>query len=157
MLDLLSIVPYYTAQLCASLAELKDVHATPASITYHHDPRCFVRLALENDPGFVDLAWKSPAPLRPLLKFAEYLVNLLAYLVRFALRRPDAVHVQFLPLLGRGIPLELWYLKLMKAYGIRLVYTVHNVLPQTGGERFRQLYARVYSVVDHLICHDEAA
>jgi glycosyltransferase involved in cell wall biosynthesis len=157
MLDLLAIVPYYTAALCASLAKLGGIRVQPASITYHHDPDCFVRLGVKTDAGLLNLAWKSPARLRRMLKLAEYLLNLSAYLARFTWSRPDAVHVQFLPLLERRIALELWFVRVIKACGIKVIYTVHNLLPHADGERFRELYARVYKLADHLICHDNTS
>jgi glycosyltransferase involved in cell wall biosynthesis len=87
----------------------------------------------------------------------ECLLNLLYLAVRFALRQPDVLHVQFVPMVLFGLPLELWFLRFAKSLGIGIVYTVHNVLPHDSGERYRSLYRRLYTLADRLICHDFAA
>jgi glycosyltransferase involved in cell wall biosynthesis len=157
VLDGLSIVPYYTGHLCAHLASAGGVRVWSACVTYQHDPKFFTSLEISNDPGLLDFAWKAPARLRRMLKALEYVVNLTALLVRFILSRPDAVHVQFLPLLTVGLPVERWFLRLVRAMGVKVVYTVHNVLPQDTGDRWRSNYAQIYAMADRLICHDEEA
>ncbi len=64
------------------------------------------------------------------------------------------IHVQFAPLLEQGLPFELWFLKTAKALGVRLIYTVHNLLPHERSERRRPAYQALYGMVDRLICHD---
>jgi glycosyltransferase involved in cell wall biosynthesis len=160
MLDLLSIVPYYTGHLCASLRGADGARVTLASITYQHDPEFFHRQGIHNDPGPLDVTYRlhrAPAAVRRLLKIGEYVVNMGALLARFAVSRPDLIHVQFLPLAAHGIPLEQWWLRLARAFGIRVVYTVHNVLPQDSGDRRAGAYRRIYRLADRLICHDAQA
>jgi glycosyltransferase involved in cell wall biosynthesis len=157
MLDLLSIVPYYTGHLCASLKPAGAVEVTLASITYHHDPEFFRRQGIHNDPGPFDLASRLrwvPAPARRLLKLSEYLINMAALLIRFSMTKPDVLHVQFLPLASYGLPLEKWLLRFARARGIKVVYTVHNVLPQDSRERHREMYRQIYQLADRLVCHD---
>jgi glycosyltransferase involved in cell wall biosynthesis len=67
------------------------------------------------------------------------------------------VHVQFLALAKTRLPFELWFLHLAKLSGISIVYTVHNVLPHDSGDRYRERFKRIYSMADHLICHDPSA
>lgn len=160
MMDLLSIVPYYTGHLCVGLAGLEGVHVTLGSITYQYDQGFFQRQALRTDPGALDLSWKlsaAPPLARRALKTAESLANLTALAVRFTLSKPDIVHVQFLPLVHYGLPLELWFLRFAQALRIKLVYTVHNVLPQDSGERHKSTFRQIYEMADHLICHDGVA
>lgn len=157
LLDALSVVPYYTGHLCAHLAQAEGVRVWPACITYHHDPEFFARLGIRTDPGLCDLAWRAPAPLRRAAKLGEYLANLAVLLARFLRERPDVIHVQFLPLLQWRFPAERWFLRLVRALGIKVVYTVHNVLPQDRGDRLRGAYQRVYQLADRLICHDREA
>lgn len=160
VLDLLSIVPYYTGHLCASLRHAAGVRATLASIKYHHDPEFFRRQGIRNDPGLFDLASRlrrCPAAVRRFVKLIEYLMNMAALLVRFAASRPEIIHVQFLPLATRGIPVESWFLTGARALGAKLVYTVHNLLPQSTGDRYRATYKRIYAQADRLICHDVLA
>jgi glycosyltransferase involved in cell wall biosynthesis len=158
MLDLLSIVPYYTGHLCASLANAGGVRVTLASITYQHDPECFRRHGIPNDPGGLNLAYRirSARP-RRIAKILEYAVNLLALSIRFIVKRPDVLHVQFLPLSSYGLPFERWFIRMARALGIKVVYTVHNVLPQDGGASREDIYRRLYELADGLICHDPGA
>lgn len=95
--------------------------------------------------------------LRRSLKLVEYLINLTTLLVRLAISRPDIVHVQFLPIVTFGVGIEVWFLRIVRRLGIRVVYTVHNVLPQDTGERHRGRYREIYHLADRLICHDECA
>jgi glycosyltransferase involved in cell wall biosynthesis len=160
MLDLLSIIPYYTGHLCAGLAETDGVDVALGSITYQHDPKCFRRQGVRTDPLLFDFTsrWTAlPAFLRRMAKTAESLVNLAALAIRFVFAKPDIVHAQFLPLVAYGLPFEMWFLRVVRAFGIRIVYTVHNVLPQDTGNRYIERYRRLYRLCDRLICHDVAA
>jgi glycosyltransferase involved in cell wall biosynthesis len=159
MMDLLSIVPYYTGHLCAALKRRPDIELEIGAIRYYLDPQCFARMELKTSPG-LDIVSRMTAfsrPVRRLLKTAECLLNLLCLTVRFAFRKPDILHVQFVPMVLFGLPFELWFLKAAKLRGIKIVYTVHNVLPHDGAERHRSLYRHLYNFADRLICHDDAA
>jgi glycosyltransferase involved in cell wall biosynthesis len=160
MLDLASIVPYYTGHLAAALAARQDVSVRLGVISYHLDPGYFERQGFAPRPGLADLVSRiriRSARLRHGLKSIEYCANWLATTVRARLERPDIVHVQFLPLLTTGLGFEMWMLRALRRSGARIVYTVHNVLPQDTGERHRARYAAVYGMVDHLVCHDQDA
>jgi glycosyltransferase involved in cell wall biosynthesis len=157
LMDLVSMVPYYVGHLCAALTQTQEVDVTIGSITYRHDRSFFNRAGLQNDPGFLDVTSRIPnafAPVRGLLKVFECLVNMASWAFRFLLRRPHIIHIHFMPLLDYHLPFELWFLRLAHGLGIRLVYTVHNVLPQDTGERHRAAYERVYKLIDRFICHD---
>jgi glycosyltransferase involved in cell wall biosynthesis len=160
MMDLLSIVPYYTGHLCASLVNNNSLQLTLGSITYQHDRGFFQRKGVRNNLGLFDVASRcriGSALARRALKIVESLINMTALLLRFALSKPDVIHVQFIPLVRYGLPFEIWFLKFMRALNIRLVYTVHNVLPQDTGERYSSTFRRIYHLVDRLICHDKPA
>jgi len=160
MMDLLSIVPYYTAHLCAALAKREDVDVEIGSVRYYLDPDCFARLGLRLSPGPLDVVSRLagiPSMPRRVFKTIECMVNMAWLATRFGFDKPDAVHVQFLPLVLFGLPFELWLLSFAHRRGIKIVYTVHNVLPHDTGERHRQLYQRLYTMANRLICHDAAA
>jgi glycosyltransferase involved in cell wall biosynthesis len=160
VMDLVSIVPYYTGHLCTALKDVHGLQVDLGAISYYLDPQFFRRHSLSPAKGIVDVVSRFPAlpaAVRRLLKTAEYALNLLLLLVRWTIRRPDVLHVQFLPMLSLGIPFELWFLRVVKSMGIGVVYTVHNVLPQDGGEEHRATYRQVYGLVDRLICHDMSA
>lgn len=160
MLDLLAIVPYYTGHLCAAAERTGGMRMTLASVSYSYDRQFFSRLGIRNDPGLLDVVSRLrrlPVAIRRMLKLLEYAVNMAVLLSRFAVSRPDVVHVQFLPLASRGVPVELVFLRLLHALGIKIVYTAHNVLPQDSGHRHAGTYRRIYQLADSLICHDTAA
>ncbi len=157
--DLWCYLPYYDGYFCRGLRDA-GVNFTLGSISYHRDPAYFRRLGLKNDPGLFDIVSHFPIRiprLRQALKFVEFCINSLALAIRFAFSRPDILHVQFLPLVDRGLPFEIWFLAYAKKLGIRIVHTVHNVLPQGTGELRRKPYGRVYQKADALICQNEAA
>lgn len=160
MLDLLPTVPYYTEHLCAALENCPEVQVSLAATTYSHDSTCFGNMRTHRRQGLLNFAARMPnsaKPARRAFKFIEYLLNLGALAVQFLFSAPDVVHIQFAPLIDLGLSFDIWLLKLARALGCRIVYTVHNVLPHEGGERFRHLYAKVYELADHLICHNEPA
>ncbi|HEX2712158.1 MAG TPA: glycosyltransferase [Candidatus Acidoferrales bacterium] len=159
MMDLWCYVPYYDGYLCKSLGGA-DVDLTLGAISYHRDRGHFARLGLQNDPGLLDVVSRLPlrnALARRALKFLEFLVNSLALAIRFAWTAPDILHVQFVPILEKGLPLEIWFLQYVRRLGIKIVYTVHNVLPQSTGQLRKEIYQRAYRLADALICHNEAA
>lgn len=160
MLDLLSFVPYYTGHLCAALKERGGIRVDLASITYHYDPGFFRRLGVGNNAGLVDLSFRlrfGGRPLRRATKLLEYFINQTAVMIRLAWSRPQVVHVQFLPLAAYGLSIEAWALRLVRALGVTVVYTVHNVLPQDSQDRHRAAYGRMYRLADRLVCHDAGA
>jgi len=160
MLDLLPTVPYYTKHLCAALENCPEVQVSLAATTYSHDSTCFGSLRTHRRQALLNFAARIPnsaKPARRAFKFIEYLLNLGALAVQFLFSAPDIVHVQFAPLIDQGLSFDIWLLKLARALGCRIVYTVHNVLPHERRERFRHLYAKVYELADHLICHNEPA
>src|SRR5262249_22813069 len=67
----------------------------------------------------------------------------------------DIIHVQWIPLVDRGLPIELWFLKLAKKRGIKLAYTVHNVLPHDVENSLKQTFTEVYQLMDALVCHTQ--
>lgn len=158
MLDLLSVVPYYTAHLGAALQERDDVRVDVAAIEYYLDPNCHRRLGVELPGWLLNAARRCTTPLlRRVVKTVESVVNLWLLERRLRRQKPDIVHVQFLPLFALGLPFELWLLRRARALGARIVYTVHNVLPHDDGLGRRARYGRLYQSVDQLICHDEVS
>lgn len=159
MMDLLSIVPYYTGHLSEALQRRPGIQLELGVVRYYLDPDCYERMHLHPSPG-LDLVSRMnwlPRPVRRLFKTAECLLNLFLLSVRFTVRRPDVLHVQFVPMVLFGLPFEIWFLQLAQRLGIGIVYTVHNVLPHENGNRHRSLYRKLYTLADRFICHDVAA
>ena len=160
MMDLLSIVPYYTGHLCPALEKVEGLRVKLGSITYHLDRDFFNRQGIRTYPGAFDLISKvdiKPAWVRRIFKTAEWVINLAALGIRFTFSKPDILHAQFLPMISMGLPLEIWFLKLAKLRGIKIVYTVHNILPHDSGQQQKAAFRTIYSLADRLICHDEPA
>lgn len=160
MMDLLSIVPYYTGHLCSALDQVEGLDVTLGSITYHLDKGFFNRQGVRTHPGAFDVISNLPiksALARRLLKTAEWVMNMAALCVRFAICKPDLIHTQFLPMISLRVPLEIWFLKLARLRGIKIVYTVHNILPHDSGQQQKATFQIIYSLADRLICHDEPA
>jgi glycosyltransferase involved in cell wall biosynthesis len=160
LMDLWSFIPYYMSALCAAL-HANRVDTTLASVRYHLDRDYFLKSGVANDPGLLDFAGAIRTPwLRRVLKLPEYLMNLGAFAARFKQSKPDILHVQFMPLLQKDLPFELWFMKFAKWLGVPIIYTVHNVNLQelletkdTKGHSF----GLAYHAADALICHSEAA
>jgi glycosyltransferase involved in cell wall biosynthesis len=158
MMDLWCYTPHYDRYLCEGLKSEK-IEVTLGSVCPYQDPEYFVRNHLHNGPGLLDLVPKlriSNDNVRRTLMLVESCINMAALLVRFAISKPDIVHVQWIPLVKR-FPFEIWFLNLVRRLGIKVVYTVHNVLPHDSGERFAPVFRRVYREVDALICHTDEA
>lgn len=155
--DLLSTVPYYAAALAAALAR-SGARVTFGLTTYWRDRGHFRARGLRPAPGLLDVTAHiplGPDVLRRTLKSIEALVNIAALAVRWTIRPPDIVHVQFLALWLHGFPCELWLLGWARKRGARLVYTVHDVLPHDTGRSQFDRYARLYSRFDAVVCHSE--
>jgi len=157
MMDLWATVPYYTAYLSRAL-ENEGVDVQVGSITYYLDPQCFSSRGLKVDPGLMDVVGRFHLPKLPrrLLKFPEAMLNLAALTARFAVRPPDVVHVQYLPMLLRKLPLDLWFLEFLRSRGSRIVLTVHDLLPHDSGQRYRTTFLDLYRRADALICHSDS-
>ena len=154
IMDLWCYTWYYDRYLCESL-ESENIDVTLASVCPYQDPTYFARNGLRNDPGLVDVVPKlriSNDSVRRALMLVESSTNMAALLARFAVSKPDILHVQWTPLVRR-IPFELWFLRFAKKLTMKLVYTVHNVLPHDTAEKFLAVFKRVYAQMDALICH----
>ncbi len=158
MMDLLATVPYYTAYLSRALLN-RGVRVQIGSITYYLDPGCFRDRGLKTDPGPLNLVGRFtrlPKSLRRILKLAEAIVNISVLAIRFAVRPPAIVHVQFLPLFRSPLPIDDWLVRLCRSRGSRIVLSVHDLLPHDTAETHKKLYRNLYSRMDALICHSDA-
>lgn len=158
MMDLWGYTPHYDRYLCEGLAG-ENIEVTLGSVCPYQDPEYFAKNGLRNNPGLVDVVPKlgiSNDTIRRVLMLAESSINMAALLVRFAVSKPDIVHVQWIPLVRR-LPFEIWFLRCVKWLKIKLVYTVHNVLPHDTGKKFVSVFKRVYREMDALICHTNEA
>ena len=155
MMDLWCQIPFYDAYLCNALKR-EGVPCVLGATSFHLEPDYFLRRGVKNDPGLGSFAsrLKIRNPnIRRTLRFLEFCGNAAALALRFLVRPPDIIHVQWVLLVDRGISLELWLLKLAKKRGSKLVYTVHNLLPHDPAKDYTKAFDRVYGQMDGLICH----
>jgi glycosyltransferase involved in cell wall biosynthesis len=145
------------ARLCRSIP-FESVQVTLGSVRYHLDRSYFRKCGVNPDQYLFDLCGGiKPNVLRRLAKSIEYLVNLSLLGLRLVPSRLQILHVQYLPFLERGWPFEIWFLKLVRRRGIKVICTVHNVTRQDSPESGIQLFRRLYGLADALICHGEQA
>lgn len=154
VMDMLCMVPYYDGYLCSALQK-KVPGIKLGAISFHLQPDFFSDHTVLRHPGFIDLVTRfkiRSKTIRRFLKFSEYILNLILLLVQFIFVKPDIIHIQWIPLVVK-LPIELWFLRIMQKRGVKLVYTVHNLLPHDTGDRHRQTFHKVYRMMDMLVCH----
>ena len=156
VIDLLSVSPYATAEFCKHLGQ-EGVHVSLAAATFSADPDCYRRYPIRQS-CIIDVAARIlpvRSKRRQLARSAEYVANLLVLLGQWTYKRPDIVHIQWLPLL-EALPVEILWMRIVKALGIRIVYTVHNFSPHDDPtvERAKK-FVTAYGLADHLVCYSE--
>jgi glycosyltransferase involved in cell wall biosynthesis len=156
MFDLLATVPYYTAYLSRALLK-EDVDLTVGSVSYYLDSACFSGRGVAVHPGCLDVVSRFALPwiVRRPVKFLEALTNQAALALGFLFKRPDILHIQFLPMLTWVVPFDLWFVLLCRKRGIRLILTIHDLLPHDTGEAHKARFVRLYHAVDWIICHSD--
>ncbi len=156
MLDLLATVPYYTAYLSRALLQT-GANLDVASITYYLDPACFSGRGITLSPGCLNVVGRFPLARGPrrVLKLVEMAANLLALTLRSAIRAPEILHIQYLPLLRWPLPLDLWFVRWVQRRGTKLVLTVHDLMPHDTADEHKAAFERLYRRMDALICHSE--
>jgi glycosyltransferase involved in cell wall biosynthesis len=157
-MDLWATVPYYTAYLANALLAQGEVDLQVGAISYYLDPACFSTRGIRVDPGLLNVVGRYRLPRLPrrVLKVAEGALNLAALTLRFAIRPPDVVHVQYLPMLLGPAPLDLWFVEFCQRRGTKIVLTVHDLLPHDTGEAHVRVFRDLYARVDGIVCHSES-
>jgi len=159
MMDLWCQVPFYNAYLCQALRG-EGIACTLGSTRFHLEPDYFRQRKLNINPGLCSVVSGlkvGGTRMRRSLKFLEFCGNLSSLTARFLAIPPDIIHVQWIPLVDQGLQLELWFLEVARKRGIKLAYTVHNVLPHDVEIGLKEIFADVYRLMDALICHTQDA
>jgi glycosyltransferase involved in cell wall biosynthesis len=156
MMDLLATVPYYTAYLSSALLA-EGVPVMVGSIDYYLDRGCFSTRQIDVDPGLLNLVGKLSLPrwLRRPLKLLETIVNMAALAVRFTIGPPAIIHVQYLPMLLRKLPIDAWFVSFCALLGSKSVLTVHDLLAPGAPEKHCRIFRALYSRMDAIICHSD--
>lgn len=158
LLDLLSMSPYYNHYLVTALSNIRD-QVFLVSTTFHLDKQYYSFNKTPRYKGIIDIINKINFRsdfVRRVLKSLEYILNLILLIIKFAIEKPAILHIQWIPLVTL-CPFEVWFLKIIKLMNIKVVYTVHNILPHDTGDKYKQIYQRIYHMVDSLICHTKHA
>lgn len=88
---------------------------------------------------------------RGMAKILSYLCSLVKILLLVKKQRPSVMHIQWL----RMVPFDSWfYLYIRKRFGIKTVFTAHNLLPHDSGEKYKGIYQKFYKKIDAIIVHD---
>jgi glycosyltransferase involved in cell wall biosynthesis len=156
MMDLWATVPYYTAYLSRALSR-ENVNLTIGSISYYLDATCFSSRGIKLDPGILDAVGKFRLPRLPrrILKLLESILNLCALTFRFLITPPEIIHVQYLPMVFARLPFDLWFVRLFRKRGVKIILTVHDLVPHDTGEAHKQTCKDLYQMVDGIICHSD--
>ena len=151
--------PWYTAALTRALSTAgHDVRLVCPS--YSLEPHYFRDEGLILRPGLLDWTGRYsfvPTKLRQPGRLAEYLINTAQLSLAAALSPPQILHQQQCVLLEHGWRPELTFLRWCRERGVKVVHTVHNLLPHQEKPFHPSIYGELYELADALICHDEQA
>src|SRR6056297_690816 len=90
-------------------------------------------------------------PIKKIFKGVEYLFELFLFIFYVIKEKPDVIHIQWFP-----VPLEdVIAFSVIKIFNVRLVYTVHDVLPHKEKFYHKWVYGIVYKIPDILIIHSD--
>lgn len=154
-------IAHYAFNLVTALASHADITLiTSANFEFRGKQSLFViypimfRWAGSLINRFPGLSRETSLPsfLRRLLKLLEYPVNTVESLIIVLKKNIKIAHIQTVNLT------ELLMIMALKAAGVRIVFTIHNVMPRHRKLHFyhRILYRLMYGLCDRLIIHSNA-
>jgi glycosyltransferase involved in cell wall biosynthesis len=147
--------PWYTAALTRGLI-LQGNAVRLVCPSYIYEPKYFFEQGLIPRPGLADLArFTIFKKLGQPARLAEYLLNTTALRIDAAFAPPQILHQHQCVLLERGWRLELAMLRRCRRQGVKVLHTVHNLLPHSTKPFHEGLYSELYNLADALICHDD--
>ena len=84
-------------------------------------------------------------------KGIKYLYSFLRFLMLIIVFRPTILHIQWF----KVIQFELIFFKILKLFGVKIIYTAHDVHPFEYNDRILHLYKKLYQTPDLIIIHSE--
>ena len=82
------------------------------------------------------------------ISYLKSQISLYNYTIKF---KPKIIHFQWFK-----IPhIDYYFSFFLKRRGIKIVHTVHNILPHDSGLKYFRIYQKIYRFVDALIVHSE--
>lgn len=82
-------------------------------------------------------------------KALSYLLSYSVILIHILRYRPHTIHLQWFKI----EKLDYLLYSLLHLVGIRIVFTAHNVLPHDTGDKYANIYKKIYHLVDDIIVH----
>ena len=147
--------PWYTASLTRALG-LRGHSVRLVCPSYVYEPDYFLQQGLVPRPGPVDLArFAAFRRLGQAGRLLEYLFNSAALRVGVATAPPQILHLHQCVLLERGWKAELAWIRRCRMHRVKVVHTIHNLLPHSTRPFHESLYSELYNLADALICHDD--
>jgi len=88
----------------------------------------------------------------PALKMFSYVWSYIRIFFLIIYLKPLLIHIQWFK-----VPyFDYYYYKLIKRlFGVKLIYTAHNILPHNTGVRYLNIFRKTYTLVDGIIVHSE--
>ncbi|MFW5691176.1 MAG: glycosyltransferase family 4 protein [Chloroflexota bacterium] len=154
-IDPASLTPYYDLATCDALAQA-GARVRFVTTRFFYDENLVVPGSFETDYLYfrrLNYRWIRTSPqLRKLTRAMQYPINHLEVLRQARHRPPDLIHMQWSRLPG----IDRWFLARLKAQGLPIVHTVHNIVQNYNPDADTQAFAPVYRLADRLIVHTEA-
>lgn len=90
--------------------------------------------------------------LRKLVRGFEYILCWCRIFFLAKRKRYDVIHINWLLF----YKIDIFFLRLLRPYCGRLVYTAHNVIPHNNGNRYIKDLKKIYGIVDNIVLHGES-
>lgn len=146
----------YNPSLCKALAQIEGVNVTLISPTLSE---CNIGYSYKKLLKIIpDSLTASEGKIKRILRLLEVLLNYSYLILIVLLKRPDIIHIQWLPLLefASGESLVLKMIKIVSS-NTRIVLTVHNIYPHNMTEarerKYHNRFLKLDSLIDAYIVH----
>lgn len=153
-IDPAQMTPYYNVAVCSSLTDA-GCDVTYITSKYLYDDY------INQDFGFQtknlyfqaisNTWWLKHARLRQLMRGIFYPLGHIQLLRLISQHKPDIVHFQW----SRLPKIDTWLIRRIKAMGIPVVHTIHDVVPLYNKSSETGALDSVYQLADRLIVHAE--
>ncbi len=87
-------------------------------------------------------------------KKLSYAFSILKFYLLVIVVKPKIIHFQWF----KAPLFDYVFLHLIKSIRpkLRIIYTAHNILPHNSGEKFKNIFLKIYNKVDKVIVHDNS-
>lgn len=84
-----------------------------------------------------------------LSKSFSYFFSLCSILKAILKEKPHAIHIQWI----RIWAIDLFFLLILKALSVKVIFTAHNIVPHNSGSIYKVLFQVYYKIVDYIVVH----